>query len=66
MPFWPNFGTIRGPQGPANLAHRGHFLHTPGSTHNMPLNQVSWSDIKNFSSKWPKTPIFVIKDPLKN
>ena len=56
--FWPNFGTIRGQKGPENLAHRGHFLHTPEITRNMPLNQVSRSDIKNFPSKWPKIPIF--------
>ena len=32
------------------------IFHTnPESTHNMPVNKVSWSDIKKFLSKWLKT-----------
>ena len=56
--FWP----IWDPEGPKNLAHRGHFSHTPESTHNMHVNQVWSSHIKNFLREWPKTsniPIFL-------
>ena len=49
----------------------GHF-HTPYSIRNVPVNQVSWSHIKNVLRKWPKTSkisiftyVFVIEDPLK-
>ena len=66
--YWPIMGQKR----PINLAHRGQFSLTFESTHNLPANQVSWSHIKNFLRKWPKTykiPIllllFVIKAPLK-
>ena len=31
------------------------FLHTPASTHNLPVYQVSGSRVKNFLTKWPKT-----------
>ena len=66
-PFWPYLG----PKRPENLVHMGRFSHTPESTRNMHLNQISWSHIKSFLRKQPKTskisilPIFVSKDPLK-
>ena len=67
------FGPMWYQKWPDNLAHRGRFSHTHESTHNVPVNQVSWSHIKNFLRNWPKTseiPIFIyffflIKDPLK-
>ena len=39
---------------PDNLVHRGHFSHTPESTHNIPVNKISWSCIKNFFEKMAK------------
>ena len=51
----PIFRPILGPKWPENLPHRSHFTHTPESTHNVPVNQVSYSHIKNFLRKWPKT-----------
>ena len=44
------FGPIWGPK--RNLAQRDHFSHTPESMHNMLVNRVSWSYIKNFLRKW--------------
>ena len=48
LTYWePKMARIFGPQ--------GLFSHTPESTHNVPVNQLSWSHIKNFLRKWPKT-----------
>ena len=42
--------------GTKNLASKGNFSHTLESTYNMPVNQVSESDINFFFlRKWPKT-----------
>ena len=51
--FWP-FLALFWAKRTQNLAHRGHFSHTPISTHSMPINQVPWYHIKNFLRKWPK------------
>ena len=71
------FGHIWGHKRPENLAHRGQFSHThiPESTNNVPVNQVSWSQIKILKTFWEnsqqllKLPflhiIFIIKDQLK-
>ena len=63
--FWSYFG----PKTDQKLARMDHFSHTPQSTYNVPVNQVSWSYIKKqFDQKPVKFPflsIFVIKDPLK-
>ena len=56
-----HFGPIADQKPPDNLAQRGHFSQTPENTHNVPVNQVSWSHVKNFLRKWLKTskiPIF--------
>ena len=37
------------------MGPKGYDLHTPESTANMPVNQVSWSHSKAFLKKWPKT-----------
>ena len=37
-----------------NVAPRVHSLHTPENTTDMPVNQVSWSLIKNCLRKWQK------------
>ena len=74
---WPNtciFTYFRAQSGPEIWpTGRGPFLHMPESTHSVPVNQVSWSRIKTFLRKLPKTskiPHFyfflVIKDPLRN
>ena len=48
--FWPYLG----PKRAQKFSPHGPFLHTNGNTHNMHVNQVSWSHIKNFLRKWPK------------
>ena len=35
-----------------NMATQGHNIHTPEGTSDMPVNQVSWSDSRNFLRKW--------------
>ena len=52
--FGPKIGPIRGQKAPENLAHKAHFSHTNQSTHNIPVNQVSWEPFKNCLRKWPK------------
>ena len=47
-PIWVLFGAKK-------WTHKGHFSWTPESTHNMPLNQVSWCHVNKFWRKWPKT-----------
>ena len=69
------FGLSSGKKGPENLAHGGHCSHTPGSTHNMPVNQISWSCIiDTIKPNWEKLPktfknpifyLFVTKYSLK-
>ena len=46
---------IRGQKGADNLAHKIHVSHTFESAHNMPVNQISGSGVKNYMRKWPKT-----------
>ena len=48
----PYFGLFRDQK----FGQQGYFFtYTFDSTHNMPVNQVSESDIKTFLRKWPKT-----------
>ena len=67
--FWPYVGPKKG----LKIWPIGVIFHTHASTHNMPVNKVSWSSIKNFFEKMAKNLqnsnfllLFVIKDPLKN
>ena len=56
-----HFGTFQDQKGPEDMAHRGHNLHTPESSSDMPVNQISRLYNKNFLRKKPKTsknPIF--------
>ena len=47
--------TYLGPIWGKNMAHKGYFSLKPERTHNMPVNQVSWSHNKNFLRKLTKT-----------
>ena len=69
---WPILALLGTKQSPEIWPTRAIF-HTLESTHNVLVNQVSWSDIKNVLRKWRKNSkipnffylFFVIKDPLK-
>ena len=55
-----------------NMANNGYFSQKPERTHNMPVNQVTWSHNKNFLRKLIKAPeiqfwrFWTIKNWLKN
>ena len=59
--FWPYLEPEKRPE---NLTHRGHFSHTTECSYNAPLNQVSWSNIKNYLRKWTKAPKIPIFKPI--
>ena len=50
------FGLISGQKRPANLVHRGHFLHTHTYTSNMPVSQVKSSHIIKLFEKMANNP----------
>ena len=47
--------TYLGPIWGKNMAHKGYFSLKPERTHNVAVNQVSWSHNKNFLRKLTKT-----------
>ena len=62
-PFWPYLGQKRPEIGltGANFTHTHTHtcMHTPVSTHNIPVNQVSWFRIKNLCRKRPKNIVHI-------
>ena len=65
--YWPILALFGTKNGPKIWPTRGNFSRTPQSIHNIPVNEVSWSRIKNLLRKWLKTsqipilPIFIAR-----